>query len=125
MRFRHDKHNDYGRVERQQEALSKLKDEAVSVHSLLNLPKLLGVVEPYVNTNVDNRTILTIGKGLLLGKTDKIETLRIPVEHSFEEKRVAAGEVLSIDFEKNKQALQQFLSTDNDVEDTQSTEVKD
>jgi len=115
VRFRHDKHNDYGRVERQQEALSKLKDEAVSVHSLLNLPKLLGVVEPYVNTNVDNRTILTIGKGLLLGKTDKIETLRIPVEHSFEEKRVAAGAVLSIDFEVNKQALQQFLSTDDDV----------
>ncbi|WP_421102425.1 LCP family protein [Sporosarcina psychrophila] len=122
VRFRHDKNNDYGRVERQQEALSKLKDEAVSVHSLLNLPKLLGVVEPYVNTNVDNRTILTIGKGLLLGKTDKIETLRIPVEHSFEEKRVAAGEVLSIDFEQNKEALQQFLSTEDEVVDTELVE---
>lgn len=115
VRFRHDKNNDYGRVERQQEALSKLKDEAVSVHSLLNLPKLLGVVEPFVNTNVDNRTILTIGKGLLIGKSGKIETLRIPVENSFDEVREAAGEVLSIDFEKNKQVLQQFLSTEDEV----------
>ena len=116
VRFRHDRHNDFGRVERQQEALSKLKDQAVSIHSLMNLPKLLGVVEPYINTNVDKRTILTIGKGLLIGKTEEIETLRIPVENSFEEKRVAAGAVLSIDFEKNKQALQQFLSTEKEVE---------
>ena len=119
VRFRHDIHSDFGRVERQQEALSKLKDQAVSIHSLMNLPKLLGVVEPYVNTNVDNRTIFTIGKGLLIGKSEKIETLRIPVENSFENKRVAAGAVLSIDFEKNKQALQQFLSTEDDVEDAE------
>lgn len=116
VRFRHDIHSDFGRVERQQEALSKLKDQAVSIHSIINLPKLLGVIEPYINTNVDSRTIITIGKGLLIGKTEKIETLRIPVENSFENKRVAAGAVLSIDFEKNKQALQTFLSTDDDVE---------
>ncbi|WP_277585063.1 LCP family protein [Psychrobacillus antarcticus] len=112
VRFRHDIHSDFGRVERQQEALSKLKDEVVSIHSILNFPKLLGVVEPYINTNVDNRTILTIGKGLIIGKAGNIETLRIPVENSFEDKRVAAGAVLSIDFEKNKQALQEFLSTE-------------
>jgi polyisoprenyl-teichoic acid--peptidoglycan teichoic acid transferase len=120
VRFRHDIKSDFGRVERQQEALSKLKDQAVSIHSIMNLPKLLGVVEPYVNTNVDSRTILTIGKGLLIGKSEKIETLRIPVENSFEDKRVAAGQVLSINFEKNKQALQQFLSTEDDIESTES-----
>lgn len=122
VRFRHDAHSDFGRVERQQEALSKLKNEAVSIHSILNLPKLLGVVEPYINTNVDNRTILTIGKGLIVGKTGEIETLRIPVENSFENKRVAAGAVLSIDFEENKQALQQFLSTEDEVEDAELDE---
>ncbi len=42
VRFRHDIQSDFGRVERQQEALSKLKEQAVSIHSLLNLPKLLG-----------------------------------------------------------------------------------
>lgn len=119
VRFRHDIQSDFGRVERQQEALSKLKEQAVSIHSIMNLPKLLGVVEPYINTNVDSRTILTIGKGLLIGKSEKIETLRIPVENSFEDKRVAAGAVLSIDFEKNKQALQQFLSTEEEPATTE------
>ena len=122
VRFRHDIHSDFGRVERQQEALSKLKEQAVGIHSLMNLPKLLGVVEPYVTTNVDNRTLFTIGKGLLIGKSGKIETLRIPVQHSFENKRVAAGAVLSIDFEKNQQALQQFLSTEEDVDNSELNE---
>lgn len=118
VRFRHDINSDFGRVERQQEALSKLKEQAVSVHSLMNIPKLLGVVNPYVETNVDNRTLLTIGKGLLVGKSKGTESLRIPVANSFENKRVDVGEVLSIDFEKNKQALQEFLSSDGNSDAT-------
>jgi len=118
VRFRHDINSDFGRVERQQEALSKLKEQAVSVHSLMNIPKLLGVVNPYVETNVDNRTLLTIGKGLLVGKSSGTESLRIPVENSFENKRVDVGAVLSIDFEKNKQALQEFLSPDGNSDVT-------
>ncbi len=81
-------------------------------------------MESYVNTNVDNRTLLTIGKGLLVGQSSKIETLRIPVENSFENKRVAAGAVLSIDFEKNKQALQQFLSSETNIGSAELDEVK-
>ncbi|MER2090659.1 MAG: LCP family protein [Sporosarcina sp.] len=124
VRFRHDIQSDFGRVERQQEALAKVKEQAVSVHSLMNLPKLLGVVEPFVTTNVDKRTLFTIGKGLLVGKSEKIETLRIPVENSFENKREAAGAVLSIDFEENKNALQQFLSTEDDEGMTGSDNAK-
>ncbi|NYF25477.1 LCP family protein [Sporosarcina sp. JAI121] len=124
VRFRHDIQSDFGRVERQQEALAKVKEQAVSVHSLMNLPKLLGVVEPFVTTNVDKRTLFTIGKGLLVGKSEKIETLRIPVENSFENKREAAGAVLSIDFEKNKNALQQFLSTEDEEGMTGSDNAK-
>lgn len=124
VRFRHDIQSDFGRVERQQEALSKLKEQAVSIHNLMNLPKLLGVVESYVNTNVDNRTLLTIGKGLLIGKSKKIETLRIPVANSYVDERVNVGAVLSIDFEKNKQALQQFLSSENNIGSVELDEIR-
>ncbi len=120
VRYRNDIRSDYGRVERQQEVLSKVKDQAVSVHSLLNLPKILGVIEPYVDTNVDSRTILTIGKGMLAGKSQGMQTMRIPVENSFKEERLnRVGEVLTIDFEKNKQALQEFLSADAEVSDSE------
>ncbi|MFJ7936213.1 LCP family protein [Sporosarcina sp. NPDC096371] len=123
VRYRNDIKSDFGRVERQQEVLSKVKEQAVSIHSLINLPKILGVVNPYIDTNVDNKTILTIGKGMLAGKSKKMETLRIPLEHSFVDKRVSGvGEVLSIDLEENKKALQDFLLPSDEVSSTELEE---
>ncbi|MFD1066520.1 LCP family protein [Oceanobacillus locisalsi] len=114
VRFRKDGDGDHGRVQRQQEAIAKLKDEAVSVHSLMKLPKLLGIADPYIDTNVDNRTILSIGKGLIAGSENPIDTLSIPVDQSFQNARTEAGAVLEIDLEQNKQALQDFLSADTE-----------
>lgn len=113
VRFRHDRLSDFGRVQRQQEVLSKLKDEAVTVHTLMNLPKLLGTADAYVDTNLDKMTMLSIGKGILENKSEQIETLRIPIDHSYVDKRVNVGEVLEIDFDKNRQALEQFLQDDS------------
>ena len=117
VRFRHDIHSDFGRVERQQEALSKLKDEAISIQTLFNIPKLLGLVNPYIDTNVDNRLLLSIGKDMLIGgKSQSMETLRIPIENSFVDKTVTGvGAVLDIDIEQNKEALQQFLTSKDET----------
>lgn len=118
VRFRHDVHSDYGRVERQQEVLGKLKDEAMSFQTLVNLPKLVGVINPYIDTNVDTKSLFTIGKGMLAGgKDNKMESLRIPVEGSFGDLRTDVGAVLEIDFEKNKQALREFLSSEEELTD--------
>lgn len=118
VRFRHDSKNDFGRVDRQQEVISKLKDEAVSVHSLVNLPKLLGAADAYIDTNLDKMTMLSIGKGLLDNKSGKIETFRIPVDKSFTDKRYNVGEVLEIDFEQNIDALNSFLDDKTEIADT-------
>ncbi|MCL1694513.1 MULTISPECIES: LCP family protein [unclassified Lysinibacillus] len=109
VRFRHDRLSDFGRVERQQEVLTKVKEQ-IGVSSFMNLPKILGVVDSYVDTNVDNKTILTIGKGIVNGKSNSMDTLRIPTADSYEDKRVDVGEVLDIDLDKNKQAIEEFLS---------------
>ncbi|GAB2572398.1 LCP family protein [Gracilibacillus alcaliphilus] len=110
VRFRKDEESDFGRVRRQQEVMTKLKDEAISIHSFMKLPKLLGVADPYIDTNVDNKTILSIGKGLIAGSEHPMETLRIPVENSYQNARTDVGAVLEVDIEQNKQALQEFLS---------------
>ena len=47
-----------------------MKDEAISMHMLLNLPELLGIAEPYIDTNIDRQTLQPIGKGLLPGSSD-------------------------------------------------------
>ncbi|WP_432358733.1 LCP family protein [Sporosarcina sp. UB5] len=115
VRFRHDSKNDFGRVARQQEVLSKLKDEAVSMHSLMNLPKLLGAADAYIDTNLDKMTMLSIGKGILDNKSEKIDTLRIPVDNSYRPERVRVGEVLAIDFDKNKEELNKFLEGTTEI----------
>lgn len=117
VRFRHDRLSDFGRVQRQQEVVSKLKEQAVTIHSLVNLPKILGTADPYIDTNVDSKTMLAIGKGLILGKSNNVETLRIPLDQTFTDDRVDVGAVLKIDVEKNKEALKGFLSANDDVND--------
>lgn len=117
VRFRHDRLSDFGRVERQQEVLGKVKEQ-IGVSSLMNLPKILGVADSYIDTNVDNKTILTIAKGIVKGNSKGIDTLRIPVADGYEDKRVNVGDVLDIDLDKNKQALEDFLSSkDNERND--------
>lgn len=117
VRFRHDRLSDFGRVERQQEVMTKVKEQ-ISFQSLINLPKILGVAEAYIDTNIDNKTILAIGKGLIDGKSNGVDTLRIPVASSFDNKHVNVGAVLDIDLEKNKSALEEFLSSGDNVQVT-------
>lgn len=110
VRFRKDRLSDFGRVQRQQEVVSKLKEEAVSLNSVAKLPELLDLLSTYVDTNIDTPTLLTIGKDILTNETGDIQTLRIPEDGSFEnETYEGVGEVLEVDFDFNREALKKFL----------------
>ncbi|GIN73010.1 transcriptional regulator [Bacillus sp. J14TS2] len=113
VRFRKDNLNDFGRVARQQEALEKVLAEAVTVHNIVQLPKILGTAASYVETNIDNRILFTMGKDIVANKTNELEKLRIPIQDSFTDQNVDVGAVLSIDLEENKQALKEFFSEEN------------
>jgi len=111
VRFRHDRLSDFGRIQRQQEIISKIKDEAVSLNSVANLPKLLGILHTYVDTNLETTTLLKIGKDLLTNKSGDIEALRIPEDDSFQNNRYdGIGEVLEVDLNQNKEKLKEFLN---------------
>ena len=72
------------------------------------------MADPYIDTNVDTPIILSIGKGLIAGKSKKMESIRIPVQDSYQDETVNVGAVLKIDFEKNKQVLKDFLTSTED-----------
>ncbi|WLR53926.1 LCP family protein [Mesobacillus subterraneus] len=111
VRFRQDAVGDFGRVERQQNVIKEVGKQFASIQTLPKLPKLVGVLTPFINTNMDTGDILFMGKGLISKDNRNIETLRIPVEGSFENQRVSgAGLVLAINFEENRAALQEFLT---------------
>jgi LCP family protein required for cell wall assembly len=114
VRFRHDRLSDFGRIQRQQEVISKLKDEAVSLHSIVKLPKLLSLINKYIDTNMDGSTLLTIGKDMLSKKSRDIETISIPEVGSFQNKRdEKLGDVLEVDFGQNIEALNNFIEEKN------------
>lgn len=110
-RFRHDINSDFGRVQRQQEIIAKVKDEALSTHTITNLPTILGTLDAYVATNLDMKTMLGIGTSLITQDFGEIETLRIPLEESYEDEYNEYGQqILAVDLAENRRALIQFLS---------------
>jgi anionic cell wall polymer biosynthesis LytR-Cps2A-Psr (LCP) family protein len=70
---------------------------------------VLGLTDPYVDTNSDQKTLLLLGKDFATGSTKEVKTLRLPLDGTFENAREDVGAVLSIDKEENKKALQEFL----------------
>jgi polyisoprenyl-teichoic acid--peptidoglycan teichoic acid transferase len=110
VRFRHDAIGDFGRVKRQQETMQNIASELTSLQTIPKLPKLIGVVTPFVNTNLGVTDMISMGTDFVT-KEGSIETLRIPVEGSYVDKRIAGvGAVLSIDFDQNKTSINQFLT---------------
>ncbi|MCY9398319.1 LCP family protein [Bacillus haynesii] len=111
VRFRHDRESDFGRVRRQQEVFSKLQKEAVSIGNIAQLPKLWGLVDPYIETNIPNGVIFSLGKDFLLGSVKETKSFRLPVDGSFTNKDDPTyGAVLDLDLEQNKEELKRFLN---------------
>ncbi|MBP3953520.1 LCP family protein [Bacillus suaedae] len=108
-RFRQDSRGDFARVERQQKVINALKDEVLSFVGISKIPKVVGTVQPFVETNLGNIEIIGLLSDFILNKPNDIQTLRIPVEDSYQEIRNDLGSVLEIDFDQNKQALREFL----------------
>ncbi|WP_088011285.1 LCP family protein [Gottfriedia acidiceleris] len=111
-RFRHDARGDFDRVVRQQKVMEAIKSQVLTFKGIASLPKTLGIVQPYIQTNMSTIDILKIASDYIVkGKDKDVETFRIPVDGAFTPKRYEkAGEVLELDDEKNKEALQLFLN---------------
>jgi LCP family protein required for cell wall assembly len=110
VRFRSDHENDFGRVRRQQEVLGLMKDDLLSFYGVTRLPKLLGSIDPYIQTNLTNKELIAYGRNFFAKPIDGLETLTIPIEGGFVDSLYShAGAVLELDMEKNNQALHHFL----------------
>jgi anionic cell wall polymer biosynthesis LytR-Cps2A-Psr (LCP) family protein len=85
-------------------------DQLIGLQTIPKLPKLIGVVTPYVNTNMNTSDITFMAKDFFSTNRGNIDTLRIPVEDSYSDARISGeGAVLDINVEKNKEALHQFI----------------
>lgn len=125
-RFRGDATGDFGRVERQQKVVNALKDEIISVNGVTKIPKLVGTIQPYIDTNLEGLDLLAVVKDFFLNPPADIETLRIPVDKSYTMGSYEhAGSVLEIDFDENKQAIDQFLNKNTVISQNNSAQQQE
>lgn len=115
VRFRRDGESDFGRVRRQQEIMIALQDKLQEkLTSFDGLTKMSGIVEEslkYVSTDIPVEDMLSISSKIILNPIQKVETLRIPVNDAYENKKFShSGEVLFLDIPKNRQVLKEFLN---------------
>jgi polyisoprenyl-teichoic acid--peptidoglycan teichoic acid transferase len=111
VRFRQDAIGDFGRVKRQQQAIQAIGDQLSGIQTIPKLPKLIGVVRPYVNTNMNTGDVLFMAKDFFSKDRGPLETFRIPIENSYQDARIPGeGLVLEIDFEQNNEAFHQFMT---------------
>ncbi|WP_050614093.1 LCP family protein [Bacillus testis] len=111
-RFRKDAQSDFGRVKRQQEVIEAITKEMVSVHGVTKLPGIIGTIQPYFATNISKTRMISVLTSFLMSDDQTIDKLTVPVEDSYEEKALPERnnmQVLEIDVEKNKKALEDFL----------------
>ncbi|MFE8702070.1 LCP family protein [Cytobacillus sp. FJAT-54145] len=119
VRFRHDAESDFGRVNRQQQVLISLKDEAVkqlgSLEGITQLPDLLSEMFKHVETDIKLQDYFSLGATFVLNPVTNVETLRVPVSNSFENKSYDhVGAVLQLDLEENIEAIHQFFSDEGE-----------
>lgn len=115
-RFRKDAESDFGRVRRQQQIINEMKNELLSTNGVLRLPKMIGAVQPYIQTNIQGRDLLSLIKDIALQRPETIETLTIPIDNSYKDVRYeGVGLALDIDFEENKEAIQSFFNGDSAI----------
>ncbi|WML57109.1 LCP family protein [Neobacillus sp. PS2-9] len=114
VRFRHDKLSDFGRVQRQQEVLASLKNEFTeqlsSVNGVMKLPTIGEEMIHYIDTDMDFKTFVSLCGNVLFNQVKDVETIRIPVPTGYSNMQYPhSGQVLQIDFAKNKEAMKEFL----------------
>jgi LCP family protein required for cell wall assembly len=110
-RFRADKEGDFGRVRRQQQVVSAMKEELLSVSAIPKYPKLAGAAQGYIQTDLTVSDQIKMATSIAMNGGTGVERLTLPVENSFSYGSYShAGSVIELDIDQNKQALSEFLS---------------
>lgn len=110
-RFRYDEEGDFGRVERQQQAMEALKDEVLSASNVKNYPKLIGAVEGYIQTDLTTSQQVGLMFNAVKGGGIDIERMTVPAKNTYQYATYPqAGSVLQIDVEKNRELVTNFLN---------------
>lgn len=116
-RIRYVGRDDFERTERQRRVLAQLFEKAKDIN-VTDAPKLASAIFPYVETNMTNTEIITLGTAVLGFKDKTIYQYRIPADGTFTSPTIKKMSVLVPDFDANKKLLHEFLyNSDGNIDD--------
>lgn len=108
-RIRYVGRDDFQRTERQRLIITKLFEKIKTIN-LMEMNDLLNVFLPKIKTNLTEEEILSLGMKALSYLTYDLDSLRLPVDGSYEPLQIKGMSVLGIDLEKNRIALKEFVN---------------
>jgi LCP family protein required for cell wall assembly len=125
VRFRHDALSDFSRTERQRKFLSAVASKMQTTSSMFKLPKILNSMDPYIQTNIDLKTMLRLGNLAFDAKSEELVTAQLPPTHLLQEKVIRGAQVISVDPAKLKTFVSELLARNIDAEGKKIMESKE
>ncbi|MBR0415116.1 MAG: LCP family protein [Clostridia bacterium] len=100
--------SDFMRTQRQRKVMSAIVEKVKHAGPFTDY-HLAEVILPQVKTDITKGEMLGIGLGIFGYLGYDVEQLRIPIDDSYTSQYFGDQQALSIDFEKNREALRQFI----------------
>jgi len=117
VRFRHDALSDFARTERQRKFVKAIVKELLTTTTVMELPKLIEAIEPFIETNLNVDDMIKLGKLGFDIETESIDSIQLPPMELIQEKSVNGKAVLYVEPEQIKSYVKGVL---NDGSRTQS-----
>lgn len=111
VRFRKDALSDYARTERQREFLKAVAKKMQNVTTLVNLPQILNQIAPYVQTNMDSRTMLKLAGLCYKINQDSIHSSQLPPLDMLREEKIKGASVITVDQNRLQKYVEELLSS--------------
>jgi anionic cell wall polymer biosynthesis LytR-Cps2A-Psr (LCP) family protein len=90
--------------------MQSLKEELVSVDSILKLPRVAGILRGYLNTNMPDSALVQSGLNFGIRGDKNVDSITLPIKGTYQDiQSPTDGSALEIDKEKNKEAVKKFL----------------
>jgi polyisoprenyl-teichoic acid--peptidoglycan teichoic acid transferase len=82
LRFRHDQNGDIGRIQRQQMVMRALMEQSLNPATVARLPKILKVIQSYVDTNVSVEELVALVGFASKVSRSNVQMLMVPGDFS-------------------------------------------
>jgi LCP family protein required for cell wall assembly len=105
VRFRHDALSDFARTDRQRKFMTAVAQELQSSTSIIRLPRILGAIDPYIESNLSVAEMIKLGALGYEAKAKQVAAVQLPPTKLLREENVGGASVITVD----EDDLQEFI----------------